>query len=120
MAEDRSNEKLNLYKKDGTKIASGDIGSKSVSLTGVDAGTSVAEGDYQVSFSDDNRESDKVDVPTFVVPTTTTTTAKPTTTTTTTTTTEKPTTTTTTAAPTTTTTTTEAPTTTSTTTAAEG
>lgn len=110
MAEDRSNEKLNLYKKDGTKVASGDTGSKSVSLTGLGAGTAVAKGDYQVSFSDDNRESDKVDVPAFAVPTTTTTTAKPTTTTTTTTTTEAPTT----------TTTTEAPTTTSTTTEAEG
>jgi hypothetical protein len=113
MAEDRSNERLNLYKKDGTKIASGDVGSMSVSLTGLQAGTKVANGDYQVSFSDDNRESDKADVPAFAVPTTTTTTAKPTITTTTTTT-VAPTTTTTT------TTTTKAPTTTSTTTVAEG
>lgn len=106
MAEDRTKQKINLYKKDGTKVSAGDTGSKSVSLKELDAGTSVAKGDYQVSFSDDNRESDKVDVPAFAVPTTTTTTVKPTTTTTTTT-----------VAPTTTTTTTEAPTTTTTTTA---
>lgn len=74
MGEDRSKERLNLYKKDGTKIASGDVGSMSVSLTGLGAGTKVAKGDYQVSFADDNRESDKTDVPAFAVPTTTTTT----------------------------------------------
>ena len=100
MGEDRSKERLNLYKKDGTKIASGDVGSMSVSLTGLGAGTKVAKGDYQVSFADDNRESDKTDVPEFAVPTTTTTT-------------------TTTVAPTTTTTTTEAPPTTTTTTTAK-
>lgn len=122
MGEDRSKERLNLYKKDGTKIASGDVGSMSVSLTGLGAGTKVAKGDYQVSFADDNRESDKTDVPEFAVPTTTTTTVKPTTTTTTTvkpTTTTTTTTTTRTAAPTTTTTTTEAPPTTTTTTTAK-
>ncbi|MDE3285526.1 hypothetical protein [Lacticaseibacillus paracasei] len=122
MGEDRSKERLNLYKKDGTKIASGDVGSMSVSLTGLGAGTKVAKGDYQVSFADDNRESDKTDVPAFAVPTTTTTTVKPTTTTTTTvkpTTTTTTTTTTRTVAPTTTTTTTEAPPTTTTTTTAK-
>lgn len=112
MGEDRSKERLNLYKKDGTKIASGDVGSMSVSLTGLGAGTKVAKVDYQVSFADGNRESDRTDVPEFAVPTTTTTTVKPTTTTTTTNTT-------TTVAPTTTTTTTEAPPTTTTTTTAK-
>lgn len=106
MAEDRSDESLVLYKKDGTKVATGDKGAKSVSLTGLEAGTSVSAGDYQVSYSDGSMESDKVDVPAFTVPTTTTsttttTTVKPTTTTTT----QNPTTTTTTKAPTTTTTT---------------
>lgn len=108
MSEDRSDESLVLYKKDGTKVATGDKGAKSVSLTGLEAGTSVSAGDYQVSYSDGSVESDKVDVPAFAVPTTTTST-------TTTTTTKAPTTTTTTKAPTTTTTTTEAPTTTTTT-----
>ena len=107
MAEDRSKQKLVIYK-DDAKVVEGKIGETDVALTGIEPGTSVANGDYKAAFSDGTRESDRVDVPAFNVPdkttTTTTTTVKPTTTTTTT------------VAPTTTTTTTEAPTTTTTTT----
>ena len=88
-----------------------------VTIDSLTADTDYAAGLYQVSFSNENGESEKVDVPSFKTKptTTTTTTAKPTTTTTTT---VAPTTTTTTStvAPTTTTTTTVAPTTTTTTT----
>ena len=99
-----------------------------VTIDSLTADTDYAAGLYQVAFSNENGESEKVNVPSFKTKptTTTTTTAKPTTTTTTTakpttttTTTVAPTTTTTTStvAPTTTTTTTVAPTTTTTTTA---
>ena len=88
-----------------------------VTIDGLTADTDYAAGLYQVAFSNENGESEKVNVPAFKTKptTTTTTTAKPTTTTTTT---VAPTTTTTTStvAPTTTTTTTVAPTTTTTTT----
>ena len=78
-----------------------------VTIDSLTADTDYAAGLYQVAFSNENGESEKVNVPSFKTKptTTTTTTAKPTTTTTTT---AKPTTTTTTTvAPTTTTTTTE-------------
>ena len=86
-----------------------------VTIDGLTADTDYAAGLYQVAFSNENGESEKVNVPSFKTKptTTTTTTAKPTTTTTTT---VAPTTTTTTVKPTTTTTTTVAPTTTTTTT----
>ena len=85
-----------------------------VTVDNLTADTDYAAGSYQVSFSNENGESEKVNVPAFKTKptTTTTTTAKPTTTTTTT---EKPTTTTTTTVAPTTTTTTVAPTTTTTT-----
>ena len=67
MPQDRSDESLVLYQKDGTKIATGDKGAKLVALTGLDEGTSVAEGDYQVAYTDGEIESDKVDVPAFDV-----------------------------------------------------
>ena len=97
----------------------GEDGKAKVTVDGLDANTDYPAGTYQVSFSNENGESEKVNVPAFKTKptTTTTTTAKPTTTTTTT---VAPTTTTTTStvAPTTTTTTTVAPTTTTTTTVA--
>lgn len=71
MAEERKNQKLVVYKKDGTKVSEGTVGSGAVSLTGLASGTVVAAGDYQVSFSDGTNESDKVDVPAFTVKTTT-------------------------------------------------
>ncbi|GGB26797.1 hypothetical protein GCM10011409_00140 [Lentibacillus populi] len=108
------------------KIYKGDTvineGESPLEITGVGSGKTVENGEYQAVRVEDDKESDRVDIPGFETLTTTTTT-KPTTTTTTTkatttTTTEKPTTTTTTtkATTTTTSTTTAAPTTTTTTT----
>lgn len=115
---------------DEFKIYKGDEviaeGESPLTITGVGSGVSVAKGEYQATRIEDDKESDRVDIPAFETLTTTTTTTEPTTTTTTTTstttTTTKPTTTTTTtkATTTTTTTTTTAPTTTTTTTSGEG
>ena len=114
---------LKVYK-GGEVVGSAERGVDGIAKVTIDsltAGTDYAAGTYQVAFSNENGESEKVNVPAFKTKpaptTTTTTTVAPTTTTTTT---EKPTTTTTTTvAPTTTTTTsTVAPTTTTTSTAA--
>ena len=120
---------LKVYK-GGEVVGSAERGVDGIAKVTIDsltADTDYAAGLYQVAFSNENGESEKVNVPSFKTKptTTTTTTAKPTTTTTstvapttTTTTTVAPTTTTTTTVkPTTTTTTTVAPTTTTTTTA---
>ena len=111
---------LKVYK-DGEVVGSAERGADGIAKVTIDsltADTDYAAGLYQVAFSNENGESEKVNVPAFKTKpatTTTTTTVSPTTTTTTT---AKPTTTTTTTAkPTTTTTTTVAPTTTTTTTA---
>ena len=108
---------LKVYK-GGEVVGSAERGVDGIAKVTIDsltAGTDYAAGLYQVAFSNENGESEKVNVPSFKTKptTTTTTTAKPTTTTTTT---VAPTTTTTTVKPTTTTTTTVAPTTTTTTT----
>ena len=110
---------LKVYK-GGEVVGSAERGVDGIAKVTIDsltADTDYAAGLYQVAFSNENGESEKVNVPAFKTKptTTTTTTAKPTTTTTTT---VAPTTTTTTStvAPTTTTTTTVAPTTTTTTT----
>ena len=113
---------LKVYK-GGEVVGSAERGVDGIAKATIDsltADTDYAAGLYQVAFSNENGESEKVNVPAFKTKpatTTTTTTAKPTTTTTTT---VAPTTTTTTStvAPTTTTTTTVAPTTTTTTTVA--
>jgi transglutaminase/protease-like cytokinesis protein 3 len=68
MAEDRKNQKLVVYKKDGTKVVEGTAGASAATITGLAGGTAVAAGDYQVAFSDGTSESDKVDVPAFSVP----------------------------------------------------
>ena len=100
---------LKVYK-GGEVVGSAERGVDGIAKVTIDsltAGTDYAAGLYQVAFSNENGESEKVNVPAFKTkpaPTTTTTTAKPTTTTTTT------------VAPTTTTTTTAKPTTTTTTT----
>lgn len=67
MAVDRSQQELLLYKKDGTLVATGARGTKLVTLTGLNPGTQVAAGDYQVAFSDGTSVSAKVDVPAFTV-----------------------------------------------------
>ena len=112
---------LKVYK-DGEVVGSAERGADGIAKVTIDsltADTDYAAGLYQVAFSNENGESEKVNVPAFKTKpatTTTTTTVAPTTTTTTT---VAPTTTTTTttAKPTTTTTTTAKPTTTTTTTA---
>src|SRR5699024_11838800 len=96
-----------LYKGDSVS----DEGESPLEITGLDSGTEVEKGEYEVVRVEDGKESDRVDVPAFETLTTTTTTTEPTTTTTTT---ESTTTSTTTEPTTTTTTTTEAPTTTTT------
>lgn len=68
MAVDRSQQELILYKKDGTVVATGAVGTKAVTLMNLDAGTHVNAGDYQVAFSDGINISAKVDVPAFDVP----------------------------------------------------
>lgn len=67
MAEDRSKQSLVLFKKDGTKISTGELGAKGVTLTGIAAGTKVATGDYQLAYTDGKNTSDKVDITTFTV-----------------------------------------------------
>lgn len=66
---DRSNETLVIYDKKGTKVVEGELGTKSATITGLAAGTVVADGDYQVAFKDatTSKESDKVDVKGFTV-----------------------------------------------------
>lgn len=66
MAVDRANESLVIYK-GADKIATGEVGAKSVAITGLAAGTVVAAGVYQVCFTDGVTESAKVDVPAFTV-----------------------------------------------------
>lgn len=67
MAEtDRTKQHLVVYKGD-TKTFEGEVGVKTVAITGLDAGTVVATGDYQVAWSDGTNESDRVDVPGFTV-----------------------------------------------------
>lgn len=63
---DRTKQHLVIYKGD-TKAFEGEVGAKTASITGLDAGTVVAAGDYQVAWSDGINESDKVDVPGFTV-----------------------------------------------------
>ncbi|MBS0953056.1 hypothetical protein ABC426_17450 [Lactiplantibacillus plantarum] len=57
---------LKVYQKGNDKeIATGDA--TSVAITGLAAGTVVADGDYQVAYVDGDQSSDKVDVPGFTV-----------------------------------------------------
>ena len=66
-AENRSNQTLKIYNKTGKLIVTGEKGKGTATITGLAAGTKVAEGDYQASFSEGTNESDKVPVPTFNV-----------------------------------------------------
>lgn len=90
---------LVAFDKQGNQLATGGAGTGTVLIPLAKlpaSGTNVSASDFQVAFSDGTNFSDRVGVPSFVVPTTTTTstttttTIKPTTTTTTTTTTKKP------------------------------
>lgn len=64
---DRSKQSLVVYDKSGTKVATGDVGTKQVELTGLVGGKQVATGDYQLAYTDGTNTSDKVDVPAFTV-----------------------------------------------------
>lgn len=64
---DRTKQKLVVYAKDGTQVVEGNVGEISVAITGLAAGAVVADGDYQVAWSDGTQESAKVDVPGFTV-----------------------------------------------------
>ncbi|MCH4102809.1 MAG: hypothetical protein LKF17_09400 [Pediococcus acidilactici] len=64
---DRTNQHLVIYDKSGTKKFEGKVGETTVAITGLDAGTVVAEGDYQIAWSDGTNESDRVNVPAFTV-----------------------------------------------------
>lgn len=63
---DRTQQHLVIYKAD-TKMFEGKVGEKTVAITGLASGTSVATGDYQAAWSDGINTSDKVDVPGFKV-----------------------------------------------------
>lgn len=65
--EGRSNQMLKIYDKTGKLVATGEKGTGAAAITGLAAGTKVAEGDYQASFSDGTNESDKVPVSAFDV-----------------------------------------------------
>lgn len=68
MAVDRSNQSLVVYK-GADKVATGVMGTKSVTITGLAAGTIISAGEYQVCFTDGTTESAKVDLPAFTVAT---------------------------------------------------
>ncbi|TLQ03650.1 hypothetical protein FEZ51_08575 [Pediococcus stilesii] len=62
---DRTKQHLVVYDKSGSKKFEGKVEENSVAITGLTAGTVVADGDYQVAWSDGVQESTKVDVPGF-------------------------------------------------------
>lgn len=64
---DRTNQHLVIYDKSGTKKFEGKVGETTVVITELDVGTVVAEGDYQIAWSDGTNESDRVNVPAFTV-----------------------------------------------------
>ncbi|WP_285110027.1 Ig-like domain-containing protein [Pediococcus sp. AC40] len=67
MSTDRAHQHLVIFDKTGVKKFEGDIGKKTVAITGIEPGTSVANGEYQVAWSDGTSLSRKVDVPGFTV-----------------------------------------------------
>lgn len=48
----------------GSQVASTE-GATTVTITGLEAGTTYAKGDFQVAFANDSGESEKADVPEF-------------------------------------------------------
>lgn len=61
---DRSKDIEVVYDKAGNKVTEGEVGTETAVITGLVAGTVVADGDYQISFKDSvtGLESEKVDV----------------------------------------------------------
>lgn len=60
---DRSKDIEVVYDKTGNKVGESEVGVASVAITGLAAGTVVADGDYKVTFKDSvtGLESEKVD-----------------------------------------------------------
>ena len=60
---DRSKDIEVVYDKAGNKIGESEVGTASFAVTGLAAGTVVADGDYQITFKDSvtGLESEKVD-----------------------------------------------------------
>lgn len=65
---DRTKQKLVVFDKDNKQVVESAIGTATVAITGLAAGTKVAAGDYKVAFSDGTLTSDLVDIPAFEVP----------------------------------------------------
>lgn len=60
---DRSKDTIVVFDKKGAQVFEGEVGTKEVAVTGLAAGTVVADGDYQIAFKDSvtNELSEKVD-----------------------------------------------------------
>lgn len=65
MSEDRTNDTLIAYDKNGNVIAQGTMGDGSVVIDNLKPATSYSAGDFMVAFSNKNGVSDKVAVPAF-------------------------------------------------------
>lgn len=65
MSEDRTNDTLIAYDKNGNAIAQGTMGDGSVVIDNLKPATSYSAGDFMVAFSNKNGISDKVAVPAF-------------------------------------------------------
>lgn len=65
MSEDRTNDTLIAYDKNGNAIAQGTMGDGSVVIDNLKPATSYSAGDFMVAFSNKNGVSDKVAVPAF-------------------------------------------------------
>lgn len=61
---DRSKDIVVIYDKAGNKVTEGEVGTGTATITGLTAGTVVADGDYQAAFKDSvtGEESSKVDI----------------------------------------------------------
>lgn len=60
---DRSKDTMIIFDKKGTQVFEGQVGTKEATVTGLTAGTVVADGDYQIAFKDSEtgEVSEKVD-----------------------------------------------------------
>ena len=65
MSEDRTNDTLIAYDKNGDVVAQGTMGDGSVVIDNLKPATSYSAGDFMVAFSNKNGVSDKVAVPAF-------------------------------------------------------
>ena len=65
MSENRTNDTLIAYDKNGNAIAQGTMGDGSVVIDNLNPATSYSAGDFMVAFSNKNGVSDKVAVPAF-------------------------------------------------------